>query len=266
MSQFQIEAREQLDQLVQADSLRFSMGLVVALLFLGATHYANLPWPQFRSLLPLGGPTFLFVVGLCFWLRQPREALLVRSAEGLAALLSVAAGLRDATLNAGAPDPSDLILILVGAGYFLASTNWFILTYLMALVGWSVATSQGPLAGPLGTFSLPLILAAALGVLLHLTRQKMLRDTLRLHIRELEAKEAQRQLAEELQTALDQIRTLDGLIPICAQCKKIRDDGGYWEQVEVYVERHSHASFSHGLCPHCAKAAREEWEREQGEP
>ncbi len=58
---------------------------------------------------------------------------------------------------------------------------------------------------------------------------------------------------EELHKAFDDIKTLRGIIPICANCKKIRDDKGYWSQVEVYVRKHSEAEFSHGLCPECAK-------------
>jgi PAS domain S-box-containing protein len=50
-----------------------------------------------------------------------------------------------------------------------------------------------------------------------------------------------------------EIKTLTGLIPICASCKKIRDDKGYWEQVEVYIQHHSEATFSHGLCPVCSQ-------------
>lgn len=55
----------------------------------------------------------------------------------------------------------------------------------------------------------------------------------------------------ELEEALDQIRTLKGLIPMCAGCKKIRDDQGYWQQVEEYILEHSEAAVSHGLCPEC---------------
>jgi transcriptional regulator with PAS, ATPase and Fis domain len=55
----------------------------------------------------------------------------------------------------------------------------------------------------------------------------------------------------ELREALNQIKTLSGLIPICAACKKIRDDKGYWNQLEQYLEEHSDAEFSHGLCPEC---------------
>jgi AmiR/NasT family two-component response regulator len=58
---------------------------------------------------------------------------------------------------------------------------------------------------------------------------------------------------KELEEALSKVKTLRGLLPICASCKKIRDDQGYWQQVEVYVRDHSEAEFSHGLCPDCAK-------------
>ncbi|MBS1126258.1 MAG: sensor-containing diguanylate cyclase/phosphodiesterase [Nitrospirae bacterium] len=60
-------------------------------------------------------------------------------------------------------------------------------------------------------------------------------------------------LISELQDALAEIRTLRGILPICASCKKIRDDKGYWNQIEVYIRDHSEAKFSHGICPDCEK-------------
>jgi hypothetical protein len=57
----------------------------------------------------------------------------------------------------------------------------------------------------------------------------------------------------QLQSALDEVRYLSGLLPICSGCKKIRDDAGYWTKLETYISRHSGAQFSHGLCPECAK-------------
>ncbi len=58
-------------------------------------------------------------------------------------------------------------------------------------------------------------------------------------------------LIEQLQQALTELKTLNGLLPICASCKKIRDDKGYWNQIEVYIRDHSDAEFSHGICPGC---------------
>jgi len=63
--------------------------------------------------------------------------------------------------------------------------------------------------------------------------------------------EETKRLNVELTDAMNQLKTLRGLIPICAACKKIRDDKGYWNQIETYVEEHSEAVFSHGLCPEC---------------
>ncbi len=60
-------------------------------------------------------------------------------------------------------------------------------------------------------------------------------------------------LIAELHTALDEVKTLRGIVPICASCKKIRDDKGFWQQVEVYVSAHSEAMFSHGSCPECTE-------------
>ena len=60
-------------------------------------------------------------------------------------------------------------------------------------------------------------------------------------------------IISELQKALSEVKTLSGLLPICASCKKIRDDSGYWNQIEVYIKNHSDADFSHSLCPDCAR-------------
>jgi hypothetical protein len=58
-------------------------------------------------------------------------------------------------------------------------------------------------------------------------------------------------LISELEQALAEIKTLQGLIPICGWCKKIRDDQGLWQQIEVYLRAHTSAKFSHGICPEC---------------
>jgi len=67
------------------------------------------------------------------------------------------------------------------------------------------------------------------------------------------AEEALSRERNELQRALEKIKTLSGLLPICANCKKIRDDKGYWNQIESYIRNHSEAEFSHSFCPECAK-------------
>ncbi len=66
-------------------------------------------------------------------------------------------------------------------------------------------------------------------------------------------KQRERILEARVDEAISKIKVLDGLLPICAACKKIRDDRGYWNQLEIYIRDHSEADFSHGMCPDCAR-------------
>jgi hypothetical protein len=71
-----------------------------------------------------------------------------------------------------------------------------------------------------------------------------------------ERKQAEREnerLISDLQTALSEVKKLSGFLPICSSCKKIRDDKGYWSEVERYIGEHSEAQFSHGICPDCMR-------------
>lgn len=68
-----------------------------------------------------------------------------------------------------------------------------------------------------------------------------------------QVEEEREKLIDQLQTALAEVKVLRGILPICSFCKKIRTDDGYWEQMETYLHKYSGASFSHGICPKCAK-------------
>jgi len=72
-----------------------------------------------------------------------------------------------------------------------------------------------------------------------------------------------RLVSSRLAEALDQVKTLQGLLPICAWCKRIRDDKGYWEQVEAYFHKSTGADFTHGICPECLEKAHIEWEHKR---
>ena len=76
-----------------------------------------------------------------------------------------------------------------------------------------------------------------------------------------EQKNAQIDRERLLKESLKNVETLNGLLPICASCKKIRDDDGYWDQIETYIQKHSEAEFSHSLCPTCTEDlyGNEEW-------
>lgn len=71
----------------------------------------------------------------------------------------------------------------------------------------------------------------------------------------------QAKLISELKIALSEVKTLQGIVPICSQCKKIRDDKGYWNNLEKYIQTYSDAKFSHGMCPECSDKlyGDEEW-------
>jgi PAS domain S-box-containing protein len=71
--------------------------------------------------------------------------------------------------------------------------------------------------------------------------------------RRMEHEEERESLIGKLSKALSEVKTLSGLLPICANCKKIRDDQGYWSQIEDFIQQHSDAAFSHGICPDCAE-------------
>ncbi len=75
----------------------------------------------------------------------------------------------------------------------------------------------------------------------------------RTHLRLREEEQKREKLIGELQEALAKVKVLSGLLPICSVCKKVRDDEGYWQQVESYISDHSEAKFSHSFCPECLK-------------
>ena len=71
---------------------------------------------------------------------------------------------------------------------------------------------------------------------------------------------------KELESALSHVHELQGLIPICAYCKKIREDGNYWEGLEAYVSARSSAKFSHGVCPDCKEKVMQELKEKRKDP
>ncbi|MBN2706335.1 MAG: response regulator [Deltaproteobacteria bacterium] len=98
--------------------------------------------------------------------------------------------------------------------------------------------------------------AFAVGATDYLTKPfhwTVLRNRVRYLITQLYAEREQRRLLRELSAALDKVKALTGLLPICAACKKIRDDDGYWQELETYMGEHSELQFTHGICPECRR-------------
>lgn len=101
-------------------------------------------------------------------------------------------------------------------------------------------------------------LVGAVNVLVDITERKRAEEEITRLNAELESRVRQRTTtlkvtARELREAIEQIKTLRGLISICSWCKKIRDDAGFWQQLEEYLRAHTGAEFTHGICPDCAR-------------
>ena len=79
------------------------------------------------------------------------------------------------------------------------------------------------------------------------------------------AEQEREQLVQQLQTALAEVRTLQGILPICSYCKSIRDDQNYWQSVEAYLAKHTDTQFSHGICPACYPSVLEQLKKDSGE-
>ena len=107
---------------------------------------------------------------------------------------------------------------------------------------------------------LTILSALIVSITAHLITRGLIRNQLELRWQD-RVREAEKvRLLAELEIAFERVRTLRGLVPICAQCKKVRDDQGFWQRVETYVEAHSHAEFTHGLCPECMDHLKAEFE------
>lgn len=95
---------------------------------------------------------------------------------------------------------------------------------------------------------------------------KQLNEKLVLEVAERKKSEREKErLIAELKAALAEVKKLSGLLPICASCKRIRDDKGYWQQIEAYIRDHSEADFSHGICPTCIKELYPEFAEDEDE-
>ena len=123
-----------------------------------------------------------------------------------------------------------------------------IISYFMSDISYSNASPAkvGLLSEILRSFSIPMlpwslayaILGGLTGFYYYKTRQ---------------ADKDKSKLIIQLQASLSEIKMLSGLLPICSSCKKIRDDKGYWNQIESYIREHSEAEFTHRICPECSK-------------
>lgn len=135
-------------------------------------------------------------------------------------------------------NPFYILLSVVGAVFVLEALVMLLLIYLP----------------PLNNIQEVFIDSTLLSILAFPPLYVLVFRPLRIHIDLRRKAEAEKDaLITELQEALNEVKTLRGIIPICASCKKIRDGEGFWQQVEDYISKHSDAVFSHGICHECEK-------------
>jgi hypothetical protein len=148
-------------------------------------------------------------------------------------------------------------------GHIIITVEMVLLTYcvlplplVLQILAASVNTVTGPilhsLADPVGqgmaqsaviqAYFVANLLGIITSIQLHRRKRQLFAAVLR-----------QTKLTANLEQALGEIRTLRGILPICSHCKRVMNDAGAWEQVEVYVRKHTHAEFTHDICPECAK-------------
>ncbi len=133
------------------------------------------------------------------------------------------------------------LLMFVPIRFIMSLSAAFYTVFITLLTRFALGTSKITLIGLFVLFMLPVIVGAVTSIRLGILQRKqfaLLCKTEKINL--------------ELQKSLIENKELSGLLPICASCKKIRNDDGYWEQIEGYIRDHSKADFSHGICPDCA--------------
>lgn len=198
------------------------------------------------------------IIKLMNWLGYVKAASIVLLTIGLLAMTLICLkvdGINDEAIFG-------YVLIIIASGYLLGW--WFAFAYTMAsiIAMWFLASLQmngsivPDIDGPYQTaLDLTVVFVMILFVVYFLikTLDKALKDAQSELSERKRIEERREKLISELQAALSEVKTLRGIIPICANCKKVRDDEGYWQQVEKYIQDRSEAAFSHSICHECAK-------------
>jgi hypothetical protein len=207
---------------------RIPMGVELGVASLGYLAFAAYPWPRVATPERATAAYFCLAAWSC-----------------LDALASVRV----------APDPLqflNFVILFMATGFAYPRRLNHILGLLLAALALTLA--GGPPV-PREVWGTALLLASMLSVCLNILVRRLISELALLHAKDM-------QLVADLQASMDQVKALQGLVPICSYCKQVRNDEGYWEQVEAFVESHSAASFTHGVCPACEHGLRAEFEAE----
>lgn len=159
---------------------------------------------------------------------------------------------------------SDLMLVVAGAPIVISRRARYFGFLAMILGGWLLLVGFAGLRDELLHWGVGLASASIVSLILFLHLRQVRRSQEDLRIQDRLREREKEHLIAWYSDALENIKTLRGLIPICAHCKKIRDDAGYWQQVEHFVKERSEAQFTHGICPDCAREMMAELKQSKG--
>lgn len=263
MDDYRIQIRNEMERPLMEGYRHLALALgIYLLLLMPVTAWTQTPTKPLRLVVTGAAVAVLFFAH--HRLRRPRcsmpEALSL-AALGMAALLGHIVVTQQTTQ---APYlTSDYMLWLVATALIFRRRPWFVAAALVGVATWLASFFSLPPDGHGLHWTLGITSAMVVATALHviLGRIQAAQEQLRMedHLRQ----RVNEQLIELLSESIESIRTLRGLIPICAECKKIRNDDGYWQQVEQYISEHSEAKFSHGVCPACAQRMREAFEQDR---
>ena len=220
------------------------VGLLYALL--STSHYLLLP-PDYKwKLLAFSISNLVLVTGMSLYaLKRTLPIPLSHVLASVLILMLIANSAAHLGYSGEIKQSTNLALLVVGVGCFFLSYAWWILMTACCILTWAAVVNYAPISDPDWVhYCFMYVICLVLSFLVLIARRKGV----------LKAEMAQRRDAlrvNALETALENIKTLEGFIPICAWCKKVRDDEGFWRDVETYVSTRTDATFSHGLCPGC---------------
>ena len=202
------------------------------------------------------------LLGIAFALRRPptvagRSELL--AALGISAVMVQV--LTNLLVRGSWIHTSDLMILVVAMSIIIRRRPFFFALLLLASGAWWTAAGFDHHELQLHHWAIGMISASLVSVVIHLHLRRLWQHQEDLMVQDRQLMEEKARLVTDLETALENVKTLRGLIPICAHCKKVRNDKGYWEQVETYVRLRTEARFSHGICPDCLPGVRAEVER-----
>lgn len=220
-------------------------GTIYGLLTIG--HYLILP-PEIRwKMLSICIPTAAILWGFFLWnILWPIPEKWSQALEGLIFQFLVLNSAAHLGFSAEMKQSSNLALLVLGSGCIFLSYPWWLFSIASCVIAWITVVQQTVGQPDWAHYGFMFLICFAMSFMVIEARRRVV-------LRADYDQRVDKIRMDMLEKALEEIRTLEGLIPICAWCKKVRDDEGFWSDVESFVGTRTEAEFSHSLCPTCKK-------------